>query len=98
MFVVVGRDLRQGQALTCTHLRFHLLSIIDMNFHRRAGLQRHELADRISSEYASNKAWESVLTIAATSSPMGMYMYSLLLILAQNAMLFTHHQGSTACR
>ena len=62
-----------------------------MNFHRRAGLERHDKADRGSSEYASDKAWNSLLLMAATSSPTG--MCSFLLNLAQHAVLSTHHHG-----
>ena len=40
-----------------------------MDIHRRAGLERHDMADRTSSEYASDKAWNSLLLMAATSSP-----------------------------
>ena len=62
-----------------------------MSIHRRAGLERHDMADRTSSEYASDKAWNSLLLMPATSSPTG--MCSFLLNLAQNAVIFMHHHG-----
>jgi hypothetical protein len=87
--VVVGRDLRLGQALTCTHLRKESEKV--MSIHRRAGLERHDMADRTSSEYASDKAWNSLLLMPATSSPTG--MCSFLLNLAPSAVLSMHHHG-----
>ena len=65
-----------------------------MTIHRRAGLERHDMADRSSSEYASDKAWDSLLSMAATSSPTG--MCSFLLNLAQHAVLSAHHHGRGA--
>ena len=62
-----------------------------MSIHRRAGLERHDKADRGSSEYASDKAWNSLLLMPATSSPTD--MCSFLLNLAQHAVLSTHHHG-----
>ena len=49
------------------------------------------MADRTSSEYASDKAWNSLLLMPATSSPTG--MCSFLLNLAHNAVIFMHHHG-----
>ena len=62
-----------------------------MSIHRRAGLERHDKADRGSSEYASDKAWNSLLLMPATSSPTG--MCSFLLNLAQYAVLSIHFHG-----
>ena len=49
------------------------------------------MADRTSSEYASDKAWNSLLSMASTSSPTG--MCSFLLNLAQILVLSMHHHG-----
>ena len=60
-------------------------------FSWRHPLERHDMADRTSSEYASDKAWNSLLLMPATSSPTG--MCSFLLNLAHNAVLSMHHHG-----
>ena len=62
-----------------------------MSIHRRAGLERHDMADRTSSEYASDKAWNSLLLMPATSPPTG--MCSFLLNLAQIMLIAMHHHG-----
>ena len=62
-----------------------------MSIHRRAGLERHDMADRTSSEYASDKAWNSLLSMPATSSPTG--MCSFLLNLAHYGVLSIHYHG-----
>ena len=62
-----------------------------MSIHRRAGLERHDMADRTSSEYASDKAWNSLLLMPSTSPPTR--MCSFLLNLAHIALLSIHHHG-----
>jgi hypothetical protein len=49
------------------------------------------MADRTSSEYASDKAWNSLLLMPATSSPTG--MCSFLLYLAHSIVISMHHHG-----
>ena len=58
---------------------------------RRERLRQARLADHSSSGYSSDKAWSSLLLIAATSTPTGMCSFTL--NLTQTAVQSSHHHG-----
>ena len=91
--MVCHRYLRLGQALSFTHIRRISRKKL-MDTRRRAGLQRHDSPTVRSSICPSDKAWESLQLMGATSPPTG--MCSSMLNLHHYAVLSTTLMGGAA--
>ena len=88
--MVNNQYLRLGQAQSFTHIR-RIAKTSDQLSPSSGTVQRHDRPTVVRRYFSSDKAWESLQSMVATSSPT--CLCSLLLNLAQHAVICTHHHG-----